>query len=127
MTASLYTDYFGGCPICWENDGYLNVSREHIFICREHKTAWNVGSNLFSCWREENEAIWRYNVELLENFKEVEPAVCLQPEFGGYVNDIALKREGVAEAHAAAMAEYAIKKASEPRQPDDWAEQEIPF
>jgi hypothetical protein len=29
-------DYFGGCPQCGRNDGYVNAGKTHVFICREH-------------------------------------------------------------------------------------------
>ena len=66
--------YFGGCPYCGDTSGYLNVGRGHIFVCDEHKTAWPIGSNLFSSWREENEEIWENNKNLLDReYKFVEP------------------------------------------------------
>ena len=66
------TDYFGGCPNCGQNNGYLNVNRIHIFICHTHKTAWCIGSNLFSDWRDETEETWMRNEALLEQYTEVE-------------------------------------------------------
>ena len=66
--------YFGGCPYCGDTSGYLNVGRGHIFVCDEHKTAWPIGSNLFSSWREENEEIWEKNRNMLDReYKFVEP------------------------------------------------------
>jgi hypothetical protein len=38
-------DYFGGCPQCGRNDGYVNAGKTHVFICREHKTSWTIGPN----------------------------------------------------------------------------------
>jgi hypothetical protein len=75
-------DYFGGCPQCGRNDGYVNAGKTHVFICREHKTSWTIGSNLFSSWRyqteEEQRRIWD---EIgLEDFTEVEPLACNDPE-----------------------------------------------
>lgn len=68
-------DYFGGCPECGGNDGYLNIGRGHWFICHEHKTAWHIGSNLFSSWKEESEEEWKRNAELISDYKEVKPIV----------------------------------------------------
>jgi hypothetical protein len=48
--------YFGGCPECGDTDGYTNVGRSHWFFCKQHKTTWCAGANLFSDWREETEA-----------------------------------------------------------------------
>jgi hypothetical protein len=45
--------YFGLCPTCGQTDGYLNIERDHYFVCHEHKLCWIAGSNLFSAWRED--------------------------------------------------------------------------
>ena len=66
-------DGFGGCPRCRQNDGYLNIGRDHWFRCDRHRVKWLEGSNLFSSWRDENEAIWVGNAALLAEFVEVEP------------------------------------------------------
>lgn len=66
------SNHFGVCPVCYESDGYLNIGRNHLFVCHHHKVSWNVGSNLFSSWREENEVDWKRNAELLADYKEVE-------------------------------------------------------
>src|SRR5262245_42500917 len=44
-------DYFGVCPVCRTSDGYLNVGRDHWFVCHEHGQRWCAGSNLFSSWK----------------------------------------------------------------------------
>jgi hypothetical protein len=55
-------NYFGGCPICGKNEGYINVGSDHYCICTLHKKAWYVGSNLFSSCKdetkEEQQAVW---------------------------------------------------------------------
>jgi hypothetical protein len=66
-------DYFGGCPLCGGNDGYLNVGAAHWFYCQEHATRWCAGANLFSGWRQESEECWRKNAENLARYVEVEP------------------------------------------------------
>ncbi len=72
--ASVTTDeYFGGCPICGGTSGCLNIGRDHWFVCDSHKTKWWIGSNLFSGWRNEDEAEWARNEHRLENYMEVEP------------------------------------------------------
>ena len=75
-------DYFGGCPQCGRNDGYVNVYKTHVFICREHKTQWKVGSNLFSSWRDQTEEEQRriYDEIGVGDFTEVEPLGCNDPE-----------------------------------------------
>ncbi len=66
-------EYFGGCPECGKNNGYLNCERTHVFFCETHKTAWAAGSNLFSSWHDETEADWQRNEERLATYREVEP------------------------------------------------------
>ncbi len=66
-------DYFGGCPTCGVNDGFLNVGREHWFVCHMHRAKWHVGSNLFSSWKDQDDAHFRENAWLLANYAEVKP------------------------------------------------------
>jgi hypothetical protein len=77
--------YFGGCPKCGGTDGYVNVGRNHWFICVEHKTKWCVGSNLFSAWRFETEEEQRHLWDSLglDDFTEVEPLLCNDPDILG--------------------------------------------
>jgi hypothetical protein len=63
---------FGECPKCGKNDGYLNVEREHWFVCEEHRVKWFAGANLFSSWRHEPEQDWEHNYALLAGYREVE-------------------------------------------------------
>ncbi len=65
--------YLGGCPQCRRNDGLLNVGRYHWATCRRHKTRWLIGSNLFSGWRHEDEAVWLRNRYRLDECRVVEP------------------------------------------------------
>ena len=69
------TGYFGFCPVCHKNDGYANTGRSHRFYCKEHKTSWSVGSNLFSSWRGQTEAEQRaiWDEIGLNDFEDVEP------------------------------------------------------
>lgn len=66
-------EYFGGCPECGQNDGYLNIGRTHVFFCETHETAWAAGSNLFSSWHDETKADWQRNEERLATYSTVEP------------------------------------------------------
>jgi hypothetical protein len=70
-----FDDYFGLCPICHKTDGYANAGRSHRFYCKEHKTSWLVGSNLFSSWRDQTEAEQRkiWDEIGLNDFADVEP------------------------------------------------------
>jgi hypothetical protein len=67
--------YFGWCPHCRNNDGFINVGRNHWFLCQEHKTKWWAGANLFSSWREETEEEQRaiYDKYGVGGYTEVEP------------------------------------------------------
>ena len=64
-------DYFGVCPKCFRNDGYLNIGRDHWYHCREHKLKWWIGSNMFSAWVHESESTWAANAQLLAGYREV--------------------------------------------------------
>jgi hypothetical protein len=68
-------DTFGVCPICHKYDGHANAGRSHRYYCKEHKTSWCIGSNLFSGWREQTEDEQRqiWDEIGLNNFKDVEP------------------------------------------------------
>ena len=66
------SNHFGVCPVCYTDDGFLNINRVHLFVCHDHKVFWDVGSNLFSCWREESEKDWERNAERLAGYKEIE-------------------------------------------------------
>ena len=65
--------YFGGCPVCRQTDGYMNVGRTHWFVCDTHRTKWCIGMNLFSSWHEETEDEWRINEKKLQSYREVTP------------------------------------------------------
>ncbi len=75
MTTNKITtdEYFGGCPECGHTDGFLNCERTHWFICDLHRTKWCAGANLFSCWRNEDEAIWTKNAIRIWHYRNVEP------------------------------------------------------
>jgi hypothetical protein len=67
--------YFGLCPVCHRTDGYANAGQAHRFYCKEHKTSWLAGSDLFSCWRYETEEQQRkiWDEIGLNEFDDVEP------------------------------------------------------
>jgi hypothetical protein len=66
-------DYFGGCPVCGQHDGYLNIYRAHFFHCRRHRTCWQVGENLFRSWRQQTPEDWARNYARLRRYRLVEP------------------------------------------------------
>jgi hypothetical protein len=65
-------NYFGCCPQCGGNDGYLNLGRTHWFYCKTHKVTWCIGDNLFSSWQEETPEDWNRNKEYLTPFAIIE-------------------------------------------------------
>jgi hypothetical protein len=71
--AIVVDNYFGGCPECGKNGGFLNIGGDHWFVCHAHKKRWSPGSNLFSCWKEESEAAWAANAALLKGYEKTEP------------------------------------------------------
>ena len=73
MSTITVTDYFGGCPECGANHGFMNVRSAHFIVCDTHNIAWCIGSNLFSGWRDEDAAVWEANAAKLENYAGVEP------------------------------------------------------
>ena len=72
-------EYFGGCPHCRQNDGYMNIEREHWFFCDRHKTKWLVGANLFSGWLTEDEETWKRNGYKLAEYMSVTPIPMERP------------------------------------------------
>ena len=66
-------EYIGGCPHCGQNDGYINIGRDHWFSCGRHKTKWLAGSNLLSGWRDKDEATWERNRFKLAEYMVVKP------------------------------------------------------
>ena len=67
--------YWGICPKCLRNDGFLNVGRHNWVVCHEHKARWCVGSNLFSNHLMESAADWERNKAILEGYENVQPLV----------------------------------------------------
>jgi hypothetical protein len=64
-------DYYGNCPECGKNNGYINYGRDHYFLCHEHKTIWWIGNNLFSSWQEEDETIWEERRRRYGDYQDV--------------------------------------------------------
>jgi hypothetical protein len=65
--------HWGLCPVCHQNDGYLNVAATHWFVCHAHRMKWPAGENLFSSWRHETNDEWAENQHRLSDYAEVEP------------------------------------------------------
>lgn len=64
-------NYFGCCPICGSNDGFVNIGREHWFRCHTHKVKWSAGDNLFSGWQHETPDIWEINRKTLASYTQL--------------------------------------------------------
>lgn len=67
---------FGVCPVCQQTDGYINVGKEHWFICKAHKKKWLFGINILSSWKQETperQAAQQAALKL-DEFEIVEPA-----------------------------------------------------
>ncbi len=63
----------GACPECGKSDGYFNIGKEHWFICRDHKTKWLGGYNLFDNWKDQTVSQTESISALLDTFTEVLP------------------------------------------------------
>jgi len=62
-----------GCPACGSiGRKFLNIGRDHWKYSEKHGLKWNIGSNIFSSWREETEDDWARNEEVLMRCREVE-------------------------------------------------------
>jgi hypothetical protein len=67
--------HFGVCPHCHKTDGFINIGRCHWMFCREHRSTWCIGSNLFSSWRSETEGeqLAQYEALDFDKYETVEP------------------------------------------------------
>jgi hypothetical protein len=74
--------YFGACPVCLGNDGYLNIGRSHYFTCNKHRACWKAGINLFPTWEDEDPEVWARNAKTLSMFEEVKPKYPVVPACG---------------------------------------------
>jgi hypothetical protein len=69
----LVDDFFGGCPVCGRNDGFINIYQFHWFFCDQHKVKWLRGSNLFGCWQFQTPEDWQHGQNYLATYVEVAP------------------------------------------------------
>jgi hypothetical protein len=67
--------YWGVCPYCLRNDGYLNLGRSHWFVCHADRVRWLVGENLFSTWRHDTAADWDANWERIGSYATCRPVL----------------------------------------------------
>jgi len=50
---------------------FFNIGRGHYMACDVCRTFIFLGSNLVSCWRQENEDVWKANNRNIEGYEEV--------------------------------------------------------
>jgi len=50
----------------------FNIGRGHYVACDKCRSYIFVGSNLMSCWRQENKDVWQKNFDSIKGYKEVE-------------------------------------------------------
>ncbi len=67
------SNHCGACPQCGKSDGYVNLGIEHWFICRDHKTKWLAGTNLFDGWMNQTVAQSQSAEILLRSYEDVLP------------------------------------------------------
>ena len=65
--------HFGSCPLCGNSDGYVNLGKEHWFICRDHKFKWFAGVNMFEGWENQTVAQAECIENMLRAYQEVVP------------------------------------------------------
>lgn len=65
-------DDINTCPLCNGPSINYNIGRVHFGVCHTDKCFWCVGENLFTGWHNEDEAVWRRNIELLKTLKAID-------------------------------------------------------
>ncbi|HIF50891.1 MAG TPA: hypothetical protein EYQ42_05105 [Thiotrichaceae bacterium] len=68
-----YSMLCGVCPKCGKSDGFVNLGKEHWFICRDHKTKWFAGVNMFEGWENQTVAQAQSIESMLNSYKDVVP------------------------------------------------------
>lgn len=68
-----YSMRCGVCPKCGKTDGFVNLGQEHWFICRDHKSKWFVGLNLFEGWENQTVAQTESIAIMLGGYQEIIP------------------------------------------------------
>ena len=71
----LEPDGHGVCPICGNDDEFVNIHRAHWHLCHRHGVRWMCGENLHSGWRSESQEDWQANWERIGHYREVVPYV----------------------------------------------------
>lgn len=64
---------FGACKKCHSEGIHFNIERLNMVACENCKTQWEIGSNLFSGWKNETEDIWNENTRKYGDYEMIEP------------------------------------------------------
>ena len=56
---------------CGKEVYYLNIGRNHFWVCDNCKKYTHFGSNLLSSWRNEDKKIWEKNKKKLNTYEMV--------------------------------------------------------
>ena len=56
------------CRLCHKTR-LFNIGRGHYVACDTCRSYVFVGSNLMSCWRQENKDIWQQNYDSVKGYK----------------------------------------------------------
>jgi hypothetical protein len=75
-----YSMHCGVCPKCGKSDGFVNLGKEHWFICRVHKSKWFAGANLFEGWENQTVAQAQSIELMLDSYKEIVPVRSIDEE-----------------------------------------------
>ncbi len=70
--------YFGACPCLREDIKFFNVGSAHWLYCDECKVRWCVGENSFSKWKDEDEEIWKNNMQKYGEYRIIDGNEFLQ-------------------------------------------------
>ncbi len=89
-----YDEYWGVCPRCKRNDGYLNIRRVHWFVCHRHRVRWWGGENLFSTWRWETDADWKRNARRIRDYELLAEPASAEPTTGNVDGEAGAVRAG---------------------------------
>ena len=72
----LAVHYEGCCPRCHSGGELVHVDREQFIVCRDHRLAWHIGSNLYSGWRNLTPEQQAENRRFLECCEIIDPPDC---------------------------------------------------
>jgi hypothetical protein len=59
----------GDCECGKYDNRYVNVFKTHYGYCSNCMTCWEIGTNLFSSWKDEDDERWKNNANFLKNYK----------------------------------------------------------